>query len=89
MTVAAPAALSSVAVDTADHTAYLIDYGPNFGGPFVIDMLNTRECNAGEESRCPTRRLPIVTPSSTPDSVAIDPSTDTLYVPKEVPVPPS
>ena len=85
---AAPAAplapndqLGSAAIDAAHHTAYVIDYGVNFAGPAVLDLIDTSRCSAGNTSGCdPHPRLPTVATPGGANDVAIDPSTDTLYV---------
>jgi DNA-binding beta-propeller fold protein YncE len=85
---AAPAAplapndqLASAAIDAAHHTAYVIDSGVNFGGPDVLDLIDTSKCNAGNTSDCdPHPRLPTVATPGGANDVAVDPSTDTLYV---------
>lgn len=71
--------ISGSADDSADHTVYEADYGPGFSGPGVLDLINTRTCNAKTSAGC-TTPPPSFTPNSNPNVAAIDPASDTLYV---------
>lgn len=70
---------TGAAVDAADHTAYVIDYGVSFAGPFVLDLIDTNTCSASTGPGC-VSPAPSFAPSSNPDGVAIDAATDTMYV---------
>ncbi|MGA8336270.1 MAG: beta-propeller fold lactonase family protein [Solirubrobacteraceae bacterium] len=85
---AAPAAplapndqLAGAAIDAADHTAYVINGGVNFDGPNVLDLIDTARCHTGSTSGCtPHPPLATVALASPANAVAVDPSTDTVYV---------
>ena len=73
---------SALAVDPATHTIYVAD-GYNDNGPFpggdTISVIDARDCNAGDVSRC-VGPWPTVTVGSLPSGIAIDENTDTVYV---------
>ncbi|MGA2011482.1 MAG: YncE family protein [Solirubrobacteraceae bacterium] len=73
---------SLLAVDSATHTAYVVDGdnldGPNQGGD-TVSVIDLRRCNARDVSRCPGP-WPTVTVGNIPASVAVDTATDTVYV---------
>jgi DNA-binding beta-propeller fold protein YncE len=70
---------SGVTVDAADHTAYFIDYGVGFGGPFVVDLIDTSTCNAATTTGCVSPAGNFA-PKSTPNGVTVDPASDTVYL---------
>jgi len=68
----------SLALDDATHTLYATDL--NGGTGDTVAMINAATCNASEHSGCgQTPRTVVV--GSAPALLAIDPATDTVYVP--------
>jgi YVTN family beta-propeller protein len=73
--------LTEAAVDPAQHTAYVISSGVNGTGPYALDLIDTTKCNAGDTTGCdPHPPLATVALPSSPSDIALDPSTETLYV---------
>jgi DNA-binding beta-propeller fold protein YncE len=73
---------SAVAVDPATHTIYVASgfnsNGLLFGGD-TVSVIDARRCNAHDVSRC-KGPWPTITVGNLPSGVAVDTSTDTLYV---------
>ncbi len=76
----APFLSAGTAIDTVEHTAYAIDYGPNGNGPDILDLINTNRCGAGMVAGCPHQPPTTIPLASFPVGLVIDPSTGTLYV---------
>jgi DNA-binding beta-propeller fold protein YncE len=78
---------SLLAADPATHTIYVAngdnDNGPNAGGD-TVSVIDSRQCNAQDVSRCagpwPTITVGNGTASDLPSGIAVDQSTDTVYV---------
>jgi DNA-binding beta-propeller fold protein YncE len=70
--------------DPANHTVYVPDYGAiAVGGPqdsTTVSMLDSATCNATDLAGCPTTPPPTVDVKASPDDVAVDPATHTVYV---------
>jgi DNA-binding beta-propeller fold protein YncE len=62
-----------LAADPTAHTVYVAS------GANAVSMINTRSCNASRPAGC-TQTPPAVTVGDSPDAVAIDHRTQTLYV---------
>lgn len=73
---------SLLAVDPGTHTIYVANGnnadGPNPGGD-TVSVIDTRHCNAHDVSRC-RGPWPTVTVGDDPIAVAVDGTTDTVYV---------
>jgi serine/threonine-protein kinase len=73
---------SGVAVDPATHTAYVANgnnvNGDNVGGN-TVSVIDTRRCRAVDVSAC-AGPWPTVTVGANPNTLAVDPSTHTVYV---------
>ena len=73
---------SALALDPATHTVYVTNgesaNGPNAGGD-TASVIDTRHCNAAHISRC-QGSWPTVSVGNLPSSIAVDASTDTVYV---------
>jgi DNA-binding beta-propeller fold protein YncE len=73
---------SAVAVDPATHTAYVGNgfnaNGPNAGGN-TVSVIDTRRCRARDVTAC-AGPWPTVTVGTEPSTLAVDPTTHTLYV---------
>jgi YVTN family beta-propeller protein len=65
----------ALAVDQSTHTLYVANAGADY-----LSMLNTETCNATATGGC-TASPTTVTVGSSPGPLAIDPSTNTVYVP--------
>jgi len=73
--------LGGTAVDAAQHTAYVIDYGLRNGPRDILRLIDTSRCNGGHTSGCkPHPAVRTITLRGVAGYVAVDPSTDTLYV---------
>jgi DNA-binding beta-propeller fold protein YncE len=66
-----------VAVDQRTHTVYVADYGSGSSGS--VSVFNANTCNAGNEAGC-AHVATLQVPDGNPDGIAIDSSTDTIYV---------
>jgi DNA-binding beta-propeller fold protein YncE len=70
--------------DPANRTVYVPDYGASaVGGPqdsTSVSMLDSATCNATDLAGCPTTPPPTVDVKASPDDVAVDPATHTVYV---------
>jgi DNA-binding beta-propeller fold protein YncE len=73
---------SELALDPATHTIYVAngnnDNGPNAGGN-TVSVIDARRCQALDVSRC-TGPWPTITVGNQPSTIAIDQTTDTVYV---------
>jgi DNA-binding beta-propeller fold protein YncE len=73
---------SELALDPATHTIYVAngnnDNGPNAGGN-TVSVIDARHCQALDVSRC-TGPWPTITVGNQPSTIAIDQTTDTVYV---------
>jgi DNA-binding beta-propeller fold protein YncE len=78
---------SLLALNSATHTIYVAnganDNGPSAGGD-TVSVIDARQCNAHNLSRCPgpwpTIAVGNRTPGDLPSGIAIDQATDTVYV---------
>jgi DNA-binding beta-propeller fold protein YncE len=69
----------AIAVDDAQHTAYVTDTGNTFN-PGAISMINTTHCHAGDTTGC-AHQKPATIPAPGPgSSIRIDPQTHHVYV---------
>ena len=73
-----------IVADPANHTVYVPDYGDAaVGGPFdgtTVSMLDSATCNASDLGACPSTPPPTVDVGASPDDVAVDDATHTVYV---------
>jgi DNA-binding beta-propeller fold protein YncE len=73
---------SELALDPATHTIYVANgnnaNGPNAGGN-TVSVIDERHCQALDVSRC-TGPWPTITVGNQPSTIAIDQTTDTVYV---------
>lgn len=67
-----------VGVDTVTHTVYLVSQDEN-----TLTVLNGNRCNGQVRTGC-TRATPKTRTGVGPSSLALDPSTNTLYVPNQI-----
>ncbi len=78
---------SLLAVNPATHTIYVANgnnnNGPNAGGD-TVSVIDARDCNANDISRCqgpwPTITVGSRTQDDLPSGIAVDEQTDTVYV---------
>ena len=76
---AAGEAPGGVAVDVAEHTAYVIDQFL-MGSSSLLGLIDTDRCNASDTAGCnPQPPLPALPLAGSPD-IAVDQSTNTVYV---------
>jgi DNA-binding beta-propeller fold protein YncE len=66
--------VSAIAVDTAVQTAYVANGNMN-----TVSMINTQNCNASSLQGC-ARALPTASVGASPNGIAIDNQTHTVYV---------
>jgi DNA-binding beta-propeller fold protein YncE len=67
----------AIAVDGQTHTAYVANFGAGASGS--VSVLDTRRCNAAHPAGCTsTATLPVL--AGNPTAIAINASTDTIYV---------
>jgi DNA-binding beta-propeller fold protein YncE len=66
-----------VAVDLRTHTVFVADRGTGSGG--AVSVINADSCNASNQASC-ARVETLNVPGGSPDGIAVNPSTDTVYV---------
>jgi DNA-binding beta-propeller fold protein YncE len=75
----------TLVADPANHTVYVANYGaPGLGGPpgnsTTVSMIDSATCNATDLAGCPATPPPTVNVKATPDDVAVNQATHTVYV---------
>jgi YVTN family beta-propeller protein len=76
-----PAGPIALAVNQATDTIYVANIGDNFSGTSdTVSVINGATCNGIQHSGC-SHKPPTVRVGAGPDAVAVDPVTDTVYVP--------
>jgi DNA-binding beta-propeller fold protein YncE len=74
VTVPSASSPADIVIDSSDHTAYVTDYGAG-----TVSLLDTAKCNAVVTRGCAATPT-AVTVGDKPLALALDPSTDTLFV---------
>ncbi len=68
-----------VAVDQRTHTVFVADQGTGPGSGGAVSVINAHSCNAGNQAGCARVEM-LNVPGGNPDGIAVDPTTDTVYV---------